>query len=120
MHANRALPEITDEYMTEMRQKSATYTMVVLKQGPTYHDPEASSIIWEHGRRNFALRANGVLAVVCPVLDDTDTCGFGIFAASEEDTASIMEGDPGVAAGVFTYELHPVRSFPGDALPSPG
>jgi hypothetical protein len=29
-----------------------------------------------------------------------------------------MEDDPGVKAGVFEYEIHPVRSFPGDALPA--
>jgi hypothetical protein len=31
---------------------------------------------------------------------------------------AIMDGDPGVQAGIFTYEVHPVRSFPGDALPA--
>jgi len=34
--------------------------------------------VWEHGRRNFSLRAE---------------------------------------AGIFTYEVHPTRSFPGDRLP---
>jgi hypothetical protein len=29
-----------------------------------------------------------------------------------------MDADPGVQAGVFVYEVHPVRSFPGDALPT--
>ncbi len=29
-----------------------------------------------------------------------------------------MDGDPGVAAGIFTYEAHPIRSFPGDGLPA--
>ena len=28
-----------------------------------------------------------------------------------------MDDDPGVQAGVFTYEVHPVRGFPGDGLP---
>lgn len=31
-----------------------------------------------------------------------------------------MEDDPGVRAGVFTYGVHPVRGFPGDALPGDG
>jgi len=30
---------------------------------------------------------------------------------------TIMNDDPGVAAGVFTYQVHPCRGFPGDALP---
>jgi hypothetical protein len=28
-----------------------------------------------------------------------------------------MGDDPGVAAGVFTYEVHSCRGFPGDSLP---
>ena len=28
-----------------------------------------------------------------------------------------MDADPAVQAGVLTYELHPVRSFPGSSLP---
>ncbi len=30
---------------------------------------------------------------------------------------TFMNDDPGVAAGVFTYQVHPCRGFPGDALP---
>jgi hypothetical protein len=26
----------------------------------------------------------------------------------------IMDEDPAVQAGVFTYDVHPIRSFPGD------
>jgi hypothetical protein len=75
-------------------------------------------IIWEHGRRNFSLRADGLLAIVCPVRDGSDVCGVGIFTVSPQETASIMDEDPGVKAGVFVYELHACRSFPGDALPA--
>jgi len=28
-----------------------------------------------------------------------------------------MDTDPGVMAGIFTYEVHNIRSFPGDSLP---
>lgn len=49
------------------------------------------AIIWEHGRRNFAL--------------DVD------------ETRTVMEADPGVQASVFIVEAHACRSFPGDALP---
>jgi hypothetical protein len=43
--------------------------------------------------------------------------GLGIFNTAEEETKKIMEDDPGVKEGVFVYETHPVRSFPGDSLP---
>lgn len=29
----------------------------------------------------------------------------------------IMDNDPGVIAGIFTYEIHLCQSFPGDKLP---
>jgi hypothetical protein len=34
-----------------------------------------------------------------------------------EEAKRIMDDDPGVKAGVFVFELHPCRSFPGDMLP---
>jgi hypothetical protein len=42
---------------------------------------------------------------------------MGIFKTSVEETRNIMDGDPGVQAGIFVYEIHPCRSFPGDSLP---
>ena len=80
--------------------------------------PGVEAIIWEHGRRNFALRADGVLAIVCPVADGSEVNGLGIFTTSAEETTRIMDEDPGVKAGVFVYEIHPCRGFPGSSLPS--
>jgi hypothetical protein len=51
------------------------------------------------------------------VTDGSDVCGIGVFAATVDDTTAIMNDDPGVAAGVFTYEVRACRGFPGDALP---
>ncbi len=59
-----------------------------------------------------------MLSIVCPVRDGGEVNGVGIFNANEDETRAIMDGDPGVQAGVFVYELHPTRSFPGDALPA--
>ena len=33
------------------------------------------------------------------------------------DLVRMLDGDPGVQAGIFTYELHAVRGFPGASLP---
>ena len=103
----------------EMRAGLATargYTAVLLYAGPNYGTPETGPVIWEHGRRNFGLRADGLLNVVCPVQDDTEVCGIGIFDADAATTEALMAEDPGVQAGVFTFTVHPVRSFPGDRL----
>jgi YCII-related domain-containing protein len=109
---------ITDEYMKEMLGQSKHYTIVLLRPGANYADtPEVGATIREHARRNFALRAEGVLRIVGPVADDSDLSGVGIFDAPVDEVVRIMDGDPGVAAGIFTYEAHPIRSFPGDGLP---
>ena len=109
--------EISDDYMREMLAKAKPYTAVLLKATPKRADQESGPIVWEHGRRNFALRADGVLAIVCPITDDSGWSGIGIFNATVDEVIAIMDEDPGVKAGVFAYEVHPVRSFPGDSLP---
>ncbi|OBH85889.1 hypothetical protein [Mycobacterium sp. E2989] len=107
----------TDEEMGRLLATTKDYSVVILKRGPRFGDESSPGLIWEHGRRNFGLRDDGVLAVVLPVADESDVCGIGVFAATVDDTAAIMADDPGVAAGVFTYQVHPCRGFPGDALP---
>lgn len=108
---------ITDEYMKEMLTKSKGYTLVILKSTPALSQEGSDRIVWEHGRNNFRLRAEGLLSIVCPVIDGSGISGVGIFNASEEEVKTIMDADPGVQAGIFTYETHPCRSFPGDSLP---
>jgi hypothetical protein len=112
------MTDITDEYMYEMLGKSKDYALVMLKAGPNYTAPDAGATIFEHGRRNFELRAEGSLSIVCRVSDDSEWSGVGIFDTTVEEATRIVEGDPGVQAGIFTFEVHPVRSFPGDALPA--
>ncbi len=112
-----AMTEITDEYMHEMLAKSKTYTAVLLRKTEKASEPDASQIVWEHGRRNFALTAEGKLPIVCPATDDSDWAGIDIFNAAPEEVEQILHDDPGVKAGLFTYELHTVRGFPTSSLP---
>jgi hypothetical protein len=107
----------TDEEMGRLLPTAKPYSVVILKRGPNFDGDATPGIVWEHGRRNFGLRDDGVLPVVLPVTDGSDVCGVGVFAATVDDTAAIMGDDPGVAAGVFTFEVHACRGFPGDALP---
>jgi YCII-related domain len=110
-------PTITDEFMREQLGRTREYTLVLLQATPARQNPDADALVWEHGRRNFELRREGVLAIVGPLQDDGPIVGMGIFTTDPAETAEIMDGDPAVKAGIFTYEVHPVRSFPGDALP---
>lgn len=108
---------ITNEYMQQMLAATKSYCVIILKAGPRRNEPGVEKIVREHGRRNFSLRADGVLSIVCPVADGSDVRGVGIFNTSLEEVKKIMDDDPGVKAGVFVYEAHECRSFPGDSLP---
>ena len=75
---------VTDEMMRQMMSTTRNYCTVILKAGPNKKMDGVEKIIWEHGRRNFELRASGVLSIVCPVNDGSDVSGIGIFNASVE------------------------------------
>lgn len=110
--------QVTDDFMRQMISRTKRYCIVILKAGPNRNKAGAEKIIWVHGRRNFALRADGRLSIVCPVSDGSDMSGIGIFNAGIDEVKRIMDEDPGVKEGVFVYEIHVCRSFPGDCLPN--
>jgi hypothetical protein len=112
------MAEFTDDEMRALLPTTRAYSVVILKAGPNRHRDGADAIVWEHGRRNFSLRADGRLSVVCPVADGSDINGIGIFNLDVDETSKVMDEDPGVRAGVFVYEVHACRGFPGDALPA--
>src|SRR5262249_57601127 len=104
--------------MRERLGAARAYTAVLLRKTSAFKRPDVDPVIWEHGRRNMALAQHGVLAIVLPANDDPgDWSGIGVFAASPEETAQIMDGDPGVRAGIFSYEIHPVRGLPASTPP---
>jgi hypothetical protein len=93
------------------------YCVVILKAGPNRNIAGAEKILWEHGRRNFAPRAQGLLSIVCPVSDGSDLSGIVIFNANIDEAKRMMDEDPAVKKGVFIYEIHACRSSPSDSLP---
>lgn len=109
---------ITDDFMRDMRVRAKSYSVMILKKGPNYEQDPEKRIIWEHARRNYELRADGVLPIVCPILDDSEYAGIGILVCSAAEAAEIMRHDPAVKAGVLTVEVHPSRGLPGDTLPA--
>ena len=111
------MPEITNEFMLDMISKSKNYSLVILKKTDKYHDPGIEKILYEHGKRNFKLREAGFLSVVCRIKDESSMSGVGIFNATPEEVKMIMDEDPGVKAGIFTYDIHLCSAFPGDGLP---
>ncbi len=108
---------ITDEFMRQMLSKTKNYSIVILRATQKRNGTGIEKIIWEHGRRNFMLREEGLLSIVCPISNGNNVVGVAIFNATIEETKKIMDEDPGVKAGVFIYEIYNCRSFPGDSLP---
>jgi hypothetical protein len=108
---------VSNEYMQDRLAKARTYTLVLIREGPNWDSAERESIIWEHGRRNMGLEIDGLLSIVCPVFDDSLLCGLYLFDRTVEEASKIIEEDPGVTAGIFSYDLHPVVGFPGSMLP---
>lgn len=106
---------ITDEYMKDRLAKIKSYTLMVLRRTPEGLAASSGPIVWEHGRRNMALQAAGIMPIVCPV-GGPEIAGIGIFTLDVDEVRAIMADDPGVRAGIFTVELHACRGFPGDAL----
>jgi hypothetical protein len=54
-------------------------------------------------RRNFQLRDEEILSIVCPINDGSSVCGVGIFSKGPAEVEKIMDEDSGVKAGIFTY-----------------
>lgn len=104
--------------MQQMLAQTKGYTLVLLKSVQHVQKENLQQLIWEHGRRNFQLRAEGLLNIVAPVTQETDLAGVCIFNADAAKVEEIMNEDPAVKEGVFTFKILPVMSFPGDSLAS--
>ncbi len=60
---------INDEELRELLQTFRPYSVALLCWGPNRHMEGAKAIAWEHRRRMASLRADGVMSIVCPVVD---------------------------------------------------
>jgi hypothetical protein len=110
------MSQITDEYMNSMLKTLKPYTVVLLRATPKRNESGADQIVWEHGRRNLALRKDGRLCIVLPGNDESGVSGMMIFWTDVEETRKIMDEDPSVKAGIYAYDIHSVLGFPGDSL----
>src|SRR6476620_2558452 len=112
------MQQITDEQMQQMLIQTKEYTLVLLKSVPGIQQEKMQQILWEHVRRNFQLRAEGSMSIIGPVTEENETAGFAVFNTDVSKATEIMTEDPAVKEGIFTFEVLPFRSFPGDSLPS--
>ncbi|WP_245994562.1 hypothetical protein [Tengunoibacter tsumagoiensis] len=107
---------ITDEFMQQTLATTKPCSVMVLKVGPNRQKPGAEAIVWEHGRRNFLLSTQNLLWLACPISDESNLAGIGIFNTDVEEVKKVMDEDPGVKAGVFVYEVHSSVYFDGRTL----
>ena len=92
------------------------YSLVQLTWAAGRHQEDADTIEREHQRRMVTLRAEGTIAVLCPVQSD-GLCGVAILTQTPEQARETMAADPCVQAGMMTVEVLPCVGFPGDSLP---
>ena len=90
----RAIATITNNFMRQSIAGTKKYTIVILKAGQCKTMPGVDKSVWEHGRRNFSLRAEGLLPIVCPVVDGSDVSRIGIFNLSVEETKKVAAWHP--------------------------
>lgn len=109
--------DVTDEQIQELAATGRPYSLVQLSWAPGRHQEGADAIERAHQRRMVSLRAEGTIAVLCPVLSDR-LCGVAIMTQTVEHARETMAADPCVQAGMMTVEVLPCVGFPGDSLPA--
>lgn len=107
---------VTDAEIDELAATAGPYSLVQLSWAPGRHQQGADSIEREHQRRLVSLRAEGAIAVLCPVQSD-GVCGVAIMTQTVEQARETMALDPCVLAGMMTVVVLPCVGFRGDSLP---
>jgi len=108
---------VTDEQIQALAATAKPFSLAILQWSPERTVEGADAIELEHQRRMVSLHAEGVIAVLCPVVADT-VAGVAIMTVPAEKAAEIMAGDPCVQAGIMTCDVHPCNGFPGDTIPA--
>jgi uncharacterized protein YciI len=112
--------EITDEFIHKASESGRQYCLRVYKAGPNRDQPpeEVDKIQREHLRYLFQLRAEGMILINGPVIDDDELQGIAIFNTTDkEDVRRLADGDPAVKTGRVVYEIYHWYGLPGDCLP---
>lgn len=58
---------IADESMRQVVPTARNCYLVILKSAPNRNESGTNRFVWEHGRRDFRLRQEGVLSMICEV-----------------------------------------------------
>jgi hypothetical protein len=108
---------VTDEQIQQLAATAKPYSVALLWWGPERYMEGAEATELEHQRRLVSLRADGVIAVLCPAASEA-LAGVITMTVPPDEAREIMDGDPCVQAGMIRSEVYQVHGFPGDALPA--
>jgi hypothetical protein len=108
---------VTDEQIRQLAESAKPYSLALLWWGSERRIDGAEATELEHQRRMVSLRADGVIAILCPVASEA-LAGVAIMNVPPEEASDILNDDPCVQAGMMRREVHPCHGFPGDALPA--
>ncbi len=108
---------VTDEQIRQLAETAKPYSLVLLWWGPERHMDGAEATELEHQRRMVSLRADGIIAILCPV-DAETLAGVAIMTIPPEQAREVMSDDPCVRTGMMRCDVYSCHSFPGDALPA--
>jgi len=109
---------VTDAQVRDLAATAVPFSLVLLWWADDRYQEGADVIEAAHQRRLVSLRADGVIAILCPVNSDA-LAGTAILDVPPEEARAIMAEDPCVRAGMMSVHVHPCHSFPGDSLPRP-
>ena len=107
---------ITDEQIKELVATGKPFSVALLWWGTNRHMDGTDAIELEHQRRMVSLRADGVIAVLCPALSEK-LAGVAVMTVSPDEAKEIMDGDPCVQAGMIDCDVYSTLGFPGDVVP---
>lgn len=113
--------EITDEFIRQSSEAGKQYCLRLYRKGPNRDQPpeEVDRIQMEHLRYLFGLRADGMIVINGPVIDESGLSGMAIFNTTDkEEVRRLSDGDPAVKAGRVVYEVYHWYGLPGDSLPA--
>ncbi len=105
-------PNVTDEQIQTLAATAKPFSLAQLRWGPDRFQEGADAIELEHQRRMVSLRADGVIAILCPVISDT-VAGVAIMTEPPEEAQKIMAARPLRAGRDDDLRGPTVRRFPG-------
>jgi uncharacterized protein YciI len=102
-----------------------TYEMVLLRhtrQGRDFGQESTERIFREHLEYTLGLLASGEQIAAGPVSDDpapdADVCGLGLYQKGSLDAVRrLVDNDPGVRQGLYSYDVMTWRTAPGTIAP---